>query len=415
MATANRRELFHEILKQEFMKLRLCLCLVTISVVLAGADPFRPARRPHYGGTLRVEIGATVQSLDPTVAAANLEEADAKAELDALLYDQRSEDGTFVGTAGSGAFRVSSWEAGKHAVFAANQDYRAGRPFLDSVEIQMGRLAHDRVVDLELNKTDFAQISAEQARQATDRGVRVSVSQPNELLALVFLAGRSGKESTRMREAIAGCIDRAAIVNFILQKEGEPAGGLLPQWSNGTAFLFPTEMDVRTAKEIWSQISPSPKLVLGYDSTDTLEQSVAERIVVNAKEAGISLVSRALPASGTASPGQVDGSTRGAAIRVDARLVRLTMPSPLPRIALTAFINRLEPIAGTVESPVPQSASPEDVYYCERSIMNSGLVVPIVWMPRVYGLSARVRDWKQPAAGENWPLADVWLDSTDSH
>ncbi len=361
-----------------------------------------------------MEIGATVQSLDPAVAAANPEEADAKAELDALLYDQRSEDGTFVGTSGSGPFRVSSWEAGRRATFATNQDYREGRPFLDFIEIQMGRPAHDRVVDLELNKTDFAQIPAEQARQATDRGVRVSISQANELLALVFLGGGSGKESTRMREAIARCIDRAAIVNFILQKEGEPAGGLLPQWSSGTAFLFPTETDDRTAKEIWSQISPSSKLVLGYHSTDTLEQSVADRIVVNAKEAGISLVSRALPASGKASPGQVDSPMRGTAPRVDARLVRLRMPSPLPRISLTAFINRLEPIAG-IDSPLPLSASPEDVYYSERSIMNSGLVVPIVWIPQVYGLSARVRDWKQPAAGESWPLADVWLDSTDSH
>jgi hypothetical protein len=41
--------------------------------------------------------------------------------------------------------------------------------------------------------------------------------------------------------------------------------------------------------------------------------------------------------------------------------------------------------------------------------------VPIVWMPQVYGLSVRVRDLKQPAAGESWPLADVWLDSNDSH
>jgi hypothetical protein len=397
------------------MKLRLCLCLAVISLVLAGAAPLRPARRPRYGGTLRVEIGATVQSLDPAVAAANSEEADAKAELDALLYDQRSEDGTFVGTAGSGPFRVSSWEAGTRAIFAANQDYREGRPFVDFVEIQMGRQAHDRVVDLELNKTDFAQIPAEHARQAADRGVRVSASQPNELLALVFLKGHSGIENTRVREAIARCIDRSAIVNFILQKEGEPAGGLLPQWSSGTAFLFPTETDTRAAKEIWSQISPSPKLVLGYDSADTLEQSVAERIVVNAKEAGISLVSRALPASGKALFGQVDSPTRGTLLHVDARLVRLRMPSPLPRISLTAFIDRLGPIAGIVDSPLPQSASPEDVYYYERSFMNSGLVVPIVWMPQVYGLSARVRDWKQPAAGKTWPLADVWLDSTDSH
>ncbi len=397
------------------MKLRLCLCLAVISAVLVSAAPWRPARRPRYGGTLRLEIAATVASLDPTVAALNPEEADAKAKLDALLYDRRGEDGTFVGTAGSGPFRVSAWEAGRRAIFAANPDYREGRPFVDSVEIQMGRSAHDRVLDLELNKADFAQIPAEQARQATDRGVRVTTSRPNELLALVFLRRHLGIENTRVREAIARCIDRTAIVNFILQKEGEPAGGLLPPWSSGTAFLFPMETDARSAKEIWSQISPSPKLVLGYDSADTLEQSVAERIVVNAKEAGILLVSRALPAPGKASGYGAETLTRGNTIHFDARLIRLRMPSPLPRVSLTAFIDTLGPMAGIVDSPLPQSASPEDVYYCERSIMNSGLLVPIVWMPQVYGLSARVRDWKQPAAGEGWPLADVWLDSIDTH
>src|ERR1700732_3970957 len=231
------------------MKLRLCLYLAAISAVLMAAVPSHTAKRPRYGGTLQVEIGATVTSLDPAVAAADAEEADAKAELDAVLYRRRREGGIFVGVAGSGAFRVSTWDPGKRAVLRANEDYREGRPFVDSVEIQMGRSAHDRVLDLELNKTDFAQIPAEQARPAADHGVRVSTSQPNELLALVFLRGRSGIETARVREAIARCIDRAAIVNFILQKEGEPAGGLLPQWSSGTAFLFSTETAVRSAKE----------------------------------------------------------------------------------------------------------------------------------------------------------------------
>jgi hypothetical protein len=36
--------------------------------------------------------------------------------------------------------------------------------------------------------------------------------------------------------------------------------------------------------------------------------------------------------------------------------------------------------------------------------------VPLVWLPHVYGLSARVRDWVAPGPGESWPLADVWLD-----
>ena len=394
------------------MKLRLFLFLAAISVVLAVvAAPLRPARRPRYGGTLRVEIGTIVRSLDPSVAA-NPEEADAKDELDALLYDRRSEDGTFVGAAGSGVFRLSAWEAEKSAVFAANEDYRAGRPFVDSIEVQMGRSTHERLLDLELNKADFAQIPAELARQAADHGVRVSASQPDELLALVFLKGRTATENARVREAIARCIDRAAIVNFILQKEGEPAGGLLPQWSSGTAFLFPTETDARSAKEIWTQISPSPKLVLGYDSVDTLEQSVAERIVVNAKEAGISLVSRAMASAGTASAHAGSEALRGDTLRVDARLIRLRMPSPMPRVALAAFIDVLGPLGGIEAGPLPENASPEDIYNSERSIISGGRVAPLVWMPQVYGLSARVRDWKQPVAGESWPLANVWLDST---
>ena len=394
------------------MKLRLFLCLAAISVMFAAAAPLRPARRPRYGGTLRVEIGAIVHSLDPSVTAANPEEADAKDELDALLYDRRGESGAFVGAAGSGPFRLSAWEAGKSAVFAANEDFRAGRPFVDSIEIQMGRSTHDRLLDLELNKADFAQVPAELARQAADRGVRVSTSQPDELLALVFLTGRTATENARVREAIARCIDRAAIVNFILQKEGEPAGGLLPQWSSGTAFLFPTETDARGAKEIWSQISPSPKLVLGYDSADTLEQSVAERIVVNAKEAGISMVSRAMPNSGTLSAHTGSEASRGDTIHADARLIRLRMPSPIARVSLSAFVDTLGPIAGVEADPLPENASPEDIYNCERGIINSGRVAPLVWLPQVYGLSARVRDWKQPTAGESWPLADVWLDST---
>ena len=43
-------------------------------------------------------------------------------------------------------------------------------------------------------------------------------------------------------------------------------------------------------------------------------------------------------------------------------------------------------------------------------MVNSYRVVPLVWLPEVYGLSARVRDWKAPEAGEGWPLADVWLE-----
>jgi hypothetical protein len=218
-----------------------------------------------------------------------------------------------------------------------------------------------------------------------------------------------------MGQALSLAIDRVAIVNFILQKTGEAAGGLLPQWSSGTAFLFPaaapSPADLEHAKELWKQIAPSSALVLGYDSADPLEQSVAERIVVNAKEAGMSVRAQAMP--GASAGADKSRGAAGQATHVDVELVRWRMTSPLPGVALKDFLARifLGPLVGVEAGAFPEAASPEDIYKQQRAVLNTYRVVPLVWLPQVYGLSARVRDWKAPGPGENWPLADVWLDT----
>ena len=377
------------------MKLRLLLLFVAISA-FASAVRVEAARRPRYGGTLRLEIGATVSSLDPAAPAANSEEAGAKRQIDALIYENSSSTNAADLT---GPFRISEWQPGKQLTLVANEDFRGGRPFLDAIEIQMGRASRDRLVDLELNRIDFAEIAAEQARRAAERGIRVSASKPDELLALIFPAGRPATEDARAREAIERSVDRASIVNFILQREGEVAGGVLPQWSSGTAFLFPTAADSAHAKEIWAQITPSPKIVLGYDAGDSLEQSVAERIAVNAREVGIGLV--------------VQGIAAGDAAAADARLVRWTMPSVHPREALVGLQQQLaaygftEP---TITGALTEKATSQQIFEREQMILNGYRIVPLVWLPRVYGLSARVRDWQAPEPGAGWPLADVWLE-----
>jgi peptide/nickel transport system substrate-binding protein len=380
------------------MKLRLCLFLAAISIALLHPGRVETSRRPRYGGTLRVEIGAVVHSLDPAGAASDADEAAAKNEIGGLLYDHRNTDGTFAGVAGSGAFHIAAWESGKHLTLAANEDYRGGRPFVDSIEIEMGRPPKDRLLDLEAGKTDFAEIPAEEARRAAERGVRVSTSAPDQLVAIVFVAGHAISEEARAREALARAIDRAAIVNFILQKAGEPAGGLLPQWSNGTAFLFSTAVDAAGAKELWSQFSGSPKIVLGYDSGDSLAQAIAERIVVNAEGAGIDLSSEAI------------ANSAPSAANCDARLVRLRMTSSHPRDALASFQAELAPMAGLEAVPLPAAASSEQIYDRERAILSGYRVVPLVWLPQAFGMGPRVRDWNAPAPGEGWPFADVWLE-----
>jgi hypothetical protein len=413
------------------------------------ALPARSARRPRYGGTLRVEIRASVASLDPVVTASSPEETAALAQIGPLVFEHWGAVDTRIGAAGTGPFRVTSWEAGNRGVLAANEEFREGRPFVDSIEISMGRAAHERLVDLELNKTDLTEIAPQDARRAAEQGVRVSASQPDELLALVFVGGnaapntvaaastrstgkvsgqatgqktgpangpaRGGSAEQAMGQALSLVIDRVAIVNFILQKTGEAAGGLLPQWSSGTAFLFPavapTAADLEHAKELWKEIAPSGALVLGYDSADPLEQNVAERIVVNAKEAGMAVRAQAIPVAGASTE-----KSRGADLRaahVDVELVRWRMTSSLPGEALRSFLARIYsgPLAGVEAGAFPEAASPEDIYKQQRAVLSTYRVVPLIWLPQVYGLSARVRDWKAPAPGESWPLADVWLDT----
>jgi ABC-type transport system substrate-binding protein len=376
---------------------RLLLLAASSAAVLLTALPVKTARRPRYGGALRVEIGASVSSLDPTLPTANSKEDAAKEQIDALIYDVIEPKTKFTL---NGPFHVTAFESGKRAVLAATEDYRLGRPFVDSIQITMGRPARERILDLELNKTDFAEIPAEDARRAAERGVRVSRSKPDELLVLVFRRSvepkKTGLAGARVREALALSIDRAAIVNFILQKEGEPAGGLLPQWSSGTAFLFSTTADAVHAKELSAQIVPAPKIVLGYDSGDSLEQAVAERIAVDAREARVQVTPQAVKR-------ELENVT-------DARLIRLRMQSKSPAAALEGFTDSLAVITGLEATALPDPASPEDIYNRERASVSSYRVVPLVWLPRVYGLSARVRDWTPPGAGEFWPLADVWLD-----
>jgi ABC-type transport system substrate-binding protein len=375
----------------------VAVCLVLCATAV-GAGRAEPSRRPKYGGTLRVEIGAILNSLDPTAPPANQGEVDAKEKIEELLYERRNADGTFAGTAGSGPFRIAEWEPGKHLALAANTGFGAGRPFVDSVEIEMGRAARDRVLDLELDKADLVEIPPEEARRAVERGIRVSTSLPDELVAVVFVAGRPAADDARICEALARSLDRPAMVNFILQREGDPAGGLLPQWSSGTAFLFLTAADVPGAKELVSQIGHPPQIVLGYDSGDSLEQSLAERIAVNAREAEIRLTAQGSSekASGPAS--------------YDAKLMRLRMPSPHPRAALANAMAAIGPVVGLQIAPPAEGASAQQLYEVERGVVDSYRVIPLVWLPQVYGVGARVRDWKAPAAGEGWPLADVWLE-----
>jgi peptide/nickel transport system substrate-binding protein len=301
----------------------------------------------------------------------------------------RGADLEFLGT---GPFRVAQWDPGRRAVLVANEQHWAGRPFLDAVTIEMGRPLREQMLDLELGRADFVEISPGEVRRIAQRGTKIWSSSPDVLIALVFGPGRPASEDARFREAVALSIDRAAMYSVLLQKMGEPATALLPQGLSGYAYLFPDLTDVKKARELSSSIGQSvPPRTLGCDFTDPLARSIADRIAVNARDAGVRL--------------QVSAQENGS----DLRLVRVPLRPPLPGPALSALLTLLH-LPGL--SPPADRAGLESVYASERAAVDSHQVIPLFHIPETFGSSPRLRTWKTPGVTRSgvWCFDDLWLD-----
>ncbi len=265
----------------------------------------------------------------------------------------RAEDGSTVGT---GPFRVTHSEPGKSVTLAAHDGYWGGRPYLDSVQITTGRSLRDQAVDLEVGKADVVEIAP------TQRRGNLYVSQPVELLALQF----EDRVPAATREAVALSIDRSAIYNVLLQKTGEISGALLPRWLSGYAFLFPAERNLVRAR----QLASGAGLSLAYDRQDNLIRAIAERISVNASEAGITL--------------------HQAVGNADVRIIET------PIASRDAFAS-LEDLAAIFKMPLAGA----NLYESERALLAGFKIVPLFHLPDAWAMNAHVRNWPR--------LADVWI------
>jgi ABC-type transport system substrate-binding protein len=306
-------------------------------------------------------------------------------------------DGSLAGT---GPFKLDEWIPNGvpgRAAFVENADCWAGRPFVDRIEVSLGVEPQRIEAYLAFGLADLADRAPADMRRASQRGAPTWSSKPVELLALVFDSQRPAVQDARLRQAIALAVDRNTLANVVLQRQAVAAGGLLPQWISGYAFLFPTAMDTGRALSLAQSVnsarspgSPAPApLILLYDASDAEARAVAERVAVNLHDAGIAM--QAQPAK----PG---------AASADVRLVRVRIASPEPRAALLQTFDAL----GITNVPNPSDNGPEALYAVERSALADNRVIPLVHEMESCDLSATVRDWMPLDTGE-WRLDDVWL------
>ena len=71
-------------------------------------------------------------------------------------------------TSGTGPFVVTQWDPGKKLVVAARDDYWGGRPFLDSIEVELGKNFREQMVSFDLGKAQVIEVAPEQAHRVSD-------------------------------------------------------------------------------------------------------------------------------------------------------------------------------------------------------------------------------------------------------
>ena len=134
------------------------------------------------------------------------------------------------------------------------------------------------------------------------------------------------------------------------------------------------------------QIPGVPSFALGYDSNDSLARLLAERIALNARDAGLSVQ---LNASAT-----------------ELRLVRIPLASCDPWTSLLVLNNQLglPPIEATGHSL-------EQLFASEQSMLASGRVIPLFHLPLAYAAARNLHEWTVSPGGK-LNVAGAWLKSS---
>ncbi len=289
----------------------------------------------------------------------------------ALQASAVSRKGDAGATIGTGPFRVTAWEPGRRMMLSAFDDYWGGRPFLDAVSIEFASAR---------GHADLFDIPVGPARRILPEGLATWSSEPRTLVAIL------GANADPVLPALALAIDRAPIVNVLAQHKGDAAFGLLPQWLSGYAFLFQSTPDVMRARQLASQLRLEP-MRLSYPPNDMFLRSLAERVALNARDAGITI--RPTPGA--------NGNLR-------------LLEWPIESTDAAEGLKRIAELMGAGDRANRlDAARPETWYELERSLLEEHRIIPLVYLRETYGIAPRVHF--QPSASDPFTLhlEDAWL------
>jgi peptide/nickel transport system substrate-binding protein len=144
-------------------------------------------------------------------------------------YVEKVGDAAFnVKPMGSGPYKFVSWQKGVAVTLAANENYWRGKPPFAKVVFRAVPDVATRIADLQTGRADIAMtIPPDQAiSMKKDKSLEV-LSVPTERVGYLFLNAENGPtKDVRVRRAIAMSIDKAGLVDALLQGFGKPVDSI---------------------------------------------------------------------------------------------------------------------------------------------------------------------------------------------
>jgi peptide/nickel transport system substrate-binding protein len=284
---------------------------------------------------------------------------------------------------GTGPYKISEWQPGRNLVLERNGEYDGAPAFLDAIEIRFNENSGPMTAR---GTADLSELTVEQARSLGSTSGKRS-DDAAQLYALRWL--ESVRVDERVRRALALAVDRASLALPFTRDGATPASGYLPQNVSGYEFLFEQKPDVGQARSLVRDAGWRLPLPIAYRANDPVARLIAERIAVNAREAGLNVQPF----------GERDAPGSTAAV---ARIVRVALASESPAAALFDIAASL----GLPADSVIGDDNAGSLLSVERELLNDPRSLPLLHAPAIVWQSRRLHDVN---AAADWQLESSWV------
>ncbi|SDP36171.1 ABC transporter substrate-binding protein [Phyllobacterium sp. OV277] len=196
-------------------------------------------------------------------------------------------------TAGSGPYKIASWERNQSIVLDRNAHFSGPAPSLRQVIIRvMGEVSARRLQLVNGDADIIEQVPVDQAEALKKEPAIVVESNPSLYVSYVYLNNkRPPLDDVRVRQAIAYAVDYKGIVDGIMQGQAEQMRGAVPDgmWGHDPSG-FQYSYDIEKAKSLLKEAGQSNiHLTYTFSQADTSWEPVGLALQASLAEIGIKL------------------------------------------------------------------------------------------------------------------------------